>query len=427
MEPPVTTAPRSLPEPVAGGAGAGSAAVAHVRLADRVVAIAAVKTHPDQYTGLFSRARSEVGHAVCLCRTDQMIRLVIRCRAGRYHLATWPDGGHQHAPACTWYRSHSSVSGRGAFAEAITTTDEGTAVRLAIPLIVRGAAAAPTEVATPAQPSAGSSTSRRTLTLLGFLHLLWEQAQLNVWQPGLQRRTWQTCRTRLAEQADDLRANTLALGGVLWTVPPFHPETATRVTADWNRFLTGLAGTGRRRRRGLVLGEIRDVEPTQYGVSVKLRHQRAPLFATEQLMRKARRSYPTVFSAQPGPTSARQVVLCAVERSRSGYPLIVELAAMLTTSSYLPADSSHEVRMADALTAAGRAFVKPLRYSHDGDVFPDFVLVDDPDRETYVEVWGVRGRESYENRKRDKQSIYRESGRALVEWDVRDPLPDLTR
>ena len=50
----------------------------------------------------------------------------------------------------------------------------------------------------------------------------------------------------------------------------------------------------------------------------------------------------------------------------------------------------------------------------------------DEDPETYLEVWGVRGRERYEARKRAKQSIYREAGRALFEWDVRNPLPELT-
>jgi len=119
------------------------------------------------------------------------------------------------------------------------------------------------------------------------------------------------------------------------------------------------------------------------------------------------------------------VVLCLIERSPRGYPLTVELAAMLTTASYLPVDSSHEARMADALAAAGRTFVKPLRYDR-GAVFPDFVLVDQ-EPETYVEVWGVRGREDYETRKRAKQAYYRTSGRVLLEWDVREPLPDLTR
>ena len=39
----------------------------------------------------------------------------------------------------------------------------------------------------------------------------------------------------------------------------------------------------------------------------------------------------------------------------------------------------------------------------------------------------MRGREDDEGRKRAKQEFYRESGKRLLEWDVRDPSPDLTR
>ena len=395
-----------------------------VRLADRVVAVTAVKKHPDQFTGLFGRARGEVGYAICLCRTDQQVRLVIRCRNGRYHLATWPAGGQQHAPGCTWYRSSSSVSGRGAYAEAITTSDEGTAIRLSTPLIVRGATATPAEVAASAPAGADEATSHRSMGPLALLHYLWEQAQLNVWHPD-QQRSWSSCRTLLAEQAEDCRVNRLPLTDTLWIVPPFQREAADHVAAAWDRFLARLARTARTRRRGLVLGEVREVEPTDYGVRVKLRHQRAALFATEQLVRQAHRSYPNVFSELAGQPDRRQVVLCVVERSRAGYPLIVDLAAMLTTTTYLPADSDYEARLADALVAAKREFVKPLRYAGDA-VFPDFVLLDQ-EPHVNVEVWGVHGRESYEQRKRAKRAYYQQTGQTLLEWDVRDPLPAVAR
>ncbi|MGW4527858.1 DUF1173 family protein [Amycolatopsis sp. NPDC004378] len=396
-----------------------------MRLADRVVAVADVKQHPDRYTSLFGRARSEVGHAVCLCRTDQVVRLVIRCRAGRYHLANWPAGGHQHAPGCSWYRSPSSMSGRSAYDDAISTSDDGTSIRLSIPMIVRGAAAAPAETPPPPAAAPGSVASvRRSLGLLAFLHFLWESAQLNVWHPRERARNWRTCRALLDEQAGDCRVNRLALADALWIVPPFQREHAEQINAAWERYMGRLTTAGRVHRRGLVLGEIRAVEPTDYGVRIRLAHQRAPLFASTTLMDRVHRSYPSVFSEQAGQAGRRQVVLAMIERSRRGYPTVVDLAAMLTTGSYLPADSSHEAEMADALAAAGRAFVKPLHYDGADAVFPDFVLVDE-DPETYVEVWGVRGRESYEARKRAKQTFYRESGRTLLEWDVRGPLPEL--
>ncbi|WP_460442669.1 DUF1173 family protein [Amycolatopsis stemonae] len=410
----------------AADAGAASEAVGQVRLADRVVPIAAVREHPERYTSLFGRARSEVGHAVCLCRTDQLVRLVIRCRAGRYHLANWPAGGQQHAPGCPWFRSPSAMSGRSAYTEAITVGEDGTSIRLSTPLTVRGATAAPSDTPAPPAASAGSvTTARRAMGLLALLHYLWESAQLNVWHPRDGHRSWRDCRELLNEQAGDCRVNRLELADALWVVPAFQREQAEKINAAWERFLGRLANVGKVRRRGLVLGELRAVEATDYGVRIRLAHQRAPLFASTQLMDRVRRSYPSAFGAQATQDGRRQVVLCLVERSRRGYPTVVDLAAMLTTSSYLPADSSYEAEMADALAAAGRAFHKPLHY--DGtEVFPDFVLVD-VDPETYVEVWGVRGRESYEMRKRAKQSFYRESGRTLLEWDVREPMPVLAR
>lgn len=66
-----------------------------MQLADQIVEAAAVTRHPDRYTAWFSRARSEAGHAICLCGTDQVVRLVICCRSARYRLAVWPDGGHR--------------------------------------------------------------------------------------------------------------------------------------------------------------------------------------------------------------------------------------------------------------------------------------------------------------------------------------------
>lgn len=395
-----------------------------VRLADQIVIATAMKRHPNRYTSLFERARREVGHAVCLCRDDKVVRLVIRCRSGRYHLANWPAEGQQHVPGCPWYRSHSSISGRSAYNEAITTNEDGTSIRLSVPLTVRGASASPS--ATPAEPRAGKGTSRRALGPLALLHFLWESAQLNIWHPDEIRRPWRTCQALLDEQVRDCQINKLSLTDTLWIVPAFLPANADRVNAEWERYLARLTSTGRIRRRGLVLGELKQITPTSYGVRLQLAHHRASLFASTQLIDRARRSYPSVFSGQTDESTRRKVVLCVVERSPRGYPVAVELAAMLTTTAYLPVDSSFEATMADALVSAGRAFVKPLRYDGDDAVFPDFVLVDD-DPETYVEVWGVRGRDDYEIRKREKQSYYRENGRVLLEWDVRGPLPDLTR
>ncbi|NIB33423.1 DUF1173 domain-containing protein [Pseudonocardia sp. MCCB 268] len=49
-------------------------------------------------------------------------------------------------------------------------------------------------------------------------------------------------------------------------------------------------------------------------------------------------------------------MLALVSRSERGTFSAVAAAVMLTNAGFVPADSSHEVVMADALTAAGRSF-----------------------------------------------------------------------
>ncbi|AVZ71128.1 hypothetical protein SLUN_01535 [Streptomyces lunaelactis] len=221
--------------------------------------------------------------------------------------------------------------------------------------------------------------------------------------------------------ADARRAG---LSDALYVVPPFHRDSGDRNAAALATFTAQLGRHGNAVRRGLILGEIKSVTPTPYGVRYGLAHQRTGLFASTALDERVHRSYRPAFSQAAAEHGARRVGLFLVERSPQGNLTVVDMAAMLLNRLYIPADSSHEVVMGDALADHGRAFIKPVRYDGTDAVFPDFVLSDTP--HTYVEVYGIRGRESYDQRKRVKQAIYQRRGAGLIEWDVTEPLPDLS-
>jgi hypothetical protein len=92
-----------------------------------------------------------------------------------------------------------------------------------------------------------------------------------------------------------------------------------------------------------------------------------------------------------------------------------------------PGDSGFELLMADALIAAGRSFAKPLRYDQGDALFPDYVLVD-VEPNVAVEVFGVKGRELYDLRRRTKLALYQQpTAMPLLQWDVAEPLPDVHR
>ncbi|MCX4578923.1 DUF1173 domain-containing protein [Streptomyces sp. NBC_01571] len=395
-----------------------------VRLADKSLPLFVLREHATDYATLFSRARAEVGHGQCLCQTPAL-RLVIRCsRAGRYHLAGWPGEGELHDPSCSFHKLASELTGRDAYStEAIHEGDDGVAIRFSASLARKLSAPEPPKASTEQR----DGRARRTVGLLGLLHWLWEEAQLTAWHPRWRRRTWWVCHARLSEQIAGCSINHEELTEALYVVPPFRKEYARRNTAAFETFrIARLKRRGDTQRRGLILGEIRDVRPTRYGVQYALAHHRGALFATAALDERLRRSYRPAFSAAADEHGARRIGLFLVELSAKGNVRVLDMAAMLVSKLYIPADSSHEVVMANALTDAGRAYVKPVRYDGNDAVFPDFVLTDTRPN-SYVEVYGIHGREAYDQRKRVKQAHYQNRGASLIEWDVTEPIPDLSR
>ena len=394
-----------------------------VRLGRRVVSLSVLRRFPGRWTDLYSHTKSEVGWAVCLC-TNPGLRLVIRSRSGRYHLAGWPGDGTRHASACDFYKP-AGPSGRTSYAEqAIVVSEEGTTIRLETPLQVRHdarSAAAPSDVGVEA-----GGESRRAVSLLGLMHHLWEAASLHEWRPQWKRRSWHVCYGRLAEQAASCTINERALADALYLVPPYQPARAETNAAALEKFQARLGRHDAIGHRGLLLGEIREVTPTPYGVRVALAHQRTPVFASGVLLERLERSYRTTLSREAG-GDARRVMLGLVERTSAGNLSLLDAAIMLTNGTYLPAESMLEVRMAQHLVDGGRAFVKPLRYDATKEaVFPDFMLADTR-RPVYVEVYGVQGRPEYEARKRAKTDYYREHDIPVISWEPGDPLPDLGR
>ncbi|MGP4104010.1 DUF1173 family protein [Nonomuraea sp. KM90] len=395
-----------------------------VELAGHRVELAALRRAPERFSRLFGAAKSQVGHAWCLCG-EPPLRLVVRARDGRYHLAGWPGEGHRHAAGCDFHKLV-HLSGRGIYAAgAIEQTDEGdTHVRLEIPLQVSPGRAPGGRTRTPGTEENAALSSRPSVGLLGMLHLLWQDAGLSEWLLTVgRRRTWHDCHHALHRPAATCFVNSVSLAAVLYVVPPYRPATVAATARAFERFRAALGTHDGIIQRGLILGEIKEVAPTSYGYRIALRHQRDPIFLDAPLWERVRRSYRSPF-AKSLPHGARRIVLAVIERAPRGYLRAIDLAAMMTNSHYVPADSSHEVRMADHLIRAGRAFIKPLRYEAGDAVFPDFILMD-VEPWVCVEVFGVQGMQAYEQRKRAKRAYYADTGTPVLEWDVTDPLPDL--
>lgn len=396
-----------------------------IQLAGRSVPLAWLREHTPQAAPLFARAKAEVGHAWCLCRSPAL-RLVIRCtRAGRYHLAGWPGEGEKHDTTCPFHKLAPSLSGRNGYsAQAIRETDDGVFIRLGTPLT--RSLAGPEQHDAARHETRDEGDTHRSVGLLGLLHWLWQETQLNTWHPQFQHRTWHECHARLHRQIREATVNGRPLHEVLYVVPPFSQATAAANNAALEALRARLGRHGDTERRALLLGQLKEVAPTPYGVAYRIAHQRTALYARAALHARAARSYPRAFAKTATDHGAARVALFLAERSPKGHLIAVDLAAMLTTGNYIPADSSYEVVMANTLASHRRAFTKPIRYDGTDAVLPDFVLTD-TDPHQYVEVYGIHGHESYDQRKAEKREFYQRQGARLIEWDIAHPLPILTR
>lgn len=69
---------------------------------------------------------------------------------------------------------------------------------------------------------------------------------------------------------------------------------------------------------------------------------------------------------------------------------IIDAALMTVSPRFIPLDSRYEGEVEEKLWQEKRAFIKPLRYDGEEDVFPDFVLKDVPGVDGLpMEVFGM--------------------------------------
>ncbi|ADD45057.1 conserved hypothetical protein [Stackebrandtia nassauensis DSM 44728] len=399
----------------------GSNTSPNVRVGNRSMSLDDLYRDRARCARILASARAEDGHAWCECNCPQS-KLVIRCRQGVWHLARWPGDRIGHAANCPFRGIDPGLTGRAAFSEsAIQESRDGVHLRIATSLT--------TDLGTRSKPGLGDhhrggGSNRHRLTLLGLLEYLWEESRLNEYRSG-SRLWWGRCHHALVSQVENSFLGDQPLSEVMYVVPPFRKESAANNEATWNAFAAGLGSKNRRSRLGIVLGEFKDAAATSRGYRIRLRNFRKPIFVTRKLWDTLTMRFQSAFTSQMT-AQGRQVGLWVVDKATRGYLRLSTAGIMATTQSWIPVDSGYELTMANALADANRSFLKPLRYQHCDVVLPDFVITDTNPR-TYIEVWGIVGRESYERRKQEKQDYYKQRGLQLIEWNVSESIPEVPR
>lgn len=380
---------------------------------------------PEQWQRWLKHARDNKATTVvtCLCHPPEedaqrrRLKVHLSQKTDQCWLASWAFSGHEHAPDCRFYSVWPDERQAAIYAPDVVkaAADGRLVVRLPTGLQKKDV---PDKTRDALSAGAGPGRRRRqpSMRLLGLLHLLWEQSGINVWHPAFDKKKrspgWVSW--RLNETAARIRIGRIPLQQSLMLMAmKDSPQVAQ------NRQIAKDAGRGARRlilisqlaawsdaaderlQTTLPLGLFFGFPDLVLPEDVRLRLERS--FCRELGDWRRGMKVVVIVETEPPETTFRHVD----GRNRpSSCSTVIDVALMTVSPRFIPLDSGYEGIVEDRLWQEKRAFIKPLRYDGEDDVFPDFVLKDVPGVDALpVEVFGMNTPE-YQLRRQQKTAYY---------------------
>lgn len=300
---------------------------------------------------LLLAARQRYGNVVCNCRPKQL-KLQIRLRDGKFHLAVWPHEGAAHDSECMFFRD-----------ELAERRDSAPAAATPLP----PAHGAPARIRLALAGTGHAHLGDLPVSVRGLAHRLWEAASLCRWHPTWTR-DWGRTRYQLLQAAAVFSINGLPAEQVLFIPRAYRNSKQGELNAEWDAFVRGLVTDAQRLPR-LLIAPVRHLA---LSVDAKppvalLRHLRAPIGLTsacaEFLSRDCRNaisnSRVSDHRQQDGnsPGAPELVGFFSVEgSSRGGVWARAGWLMPVHPVSYIPAASRDIVQLVDELLAGRYAF-----------------------------------------------------------------------
>jgi Protein of unknown function (DUF1173) len=377
---------------------------------------------------------------LCTCTTQGVAMHVAR-HAGRYIIKRMPNSGHLHAAHCE------SFSGLPSYAKdiydhlAVRQKNAAAPVHIAltVPLTtLNHAPAHPANLSLLSSPK-NQNHKHTSMTLRGYLHLLWESAGLNVYLPDIDnRRNYTQVSARMEQVAEDQ----FVLGGRQQMseriyVPSVAPAQAYRQDAAGKKLLEqhyqaqisqleDKFAAARDMCQSnedpivLMLGELMSVRrqeaadgaPPPAFLQLKSSGVHHEVRDYQGIVAALEKNYPGKIAQMLSPGYRDEerenlhlwmllgVQLKTHENTGRKYLRLAYGNCLLCSDKHIPVESSYELAVAKLLQHERRHFVKPLRYESDKAARPDFVLLDTRPN-IPMEVFGFSG-EKYEARKLQK-------------------------
>ncbi len=353
-------------------------------------------------------------YPVCNCVPNGVPMYIGRRQT--YYLATMPGRITDHHPACPSHGTGTRRSGQDKAKDAVTQDGELTYIQTSA-AIRRAAANNQHHLA---DRQAHQSIPRNTIRLRSVLLHLWQQAQFNLWSPGMKgHRRYQQIRKYLLQASSTLFLNGICLTDILYIPPTFiyrdkaaHKDRVCEVISKIEASARSLGS------RMVVIGHIKDYCENEYGIGIKLRHDTVNTFWMNERTQRSFRHHRCQGGELPAiPDDLNLFCIMTVESTDGGYYKVDTLGEIATSQQFIPVDSSYELQFCHHLVEQDRRFMKPLEMHPDTDMLADFILLD-TEGEIHIEIYGMDGMGEYTQRKKEKIAAYEATGVRYWAWDL---------
>jgi len=236
---------------------------------------------------ILAEAHKKKIRPLCNCLPHSPPTMYIAYMSGRYLVKRMPGTGKDHHSDCDCYEIPAELSGRGELEDSAISEDRDTGnTKLKLAFSTSKILSNRTAPIQSGEPQDQVKADPTKLSILSFLHLLYEDAGLNKWAVT-NKMSWFYIREGLYRACDSKVIKNKALKDSLYIPETFKLDNKEAIERRRKIFLSDFKPEGKKQKIGILIGEIKAIESARYGYKLIIKHMpSSPIFMSEDVHKK---------------------------------------------------------------------------------------------------------------------------------------------